>query len=183
MEFHFVMYTISAYVIAYFFLSIFITLILVTGNTSQSLCKLGIVEWYLVSAVFYFGSFIITGSILFLIRRIPLLEKVVIIRSFVLIFKSYPKNWLYLYLICLEFLHLGLTTWGSFINFTDFSDMVDCYTELTLLSSFMFILIILGYIYILRLFCTTLHFWLGFSIYTWLKRNIRCLRKNELHLK
>lgn len=185
MEFHIIMYTVSAYVIAYFFLSIFISLILFTGNhvPADNGCKIDIYSWYCASAFFYTFGFIITGMILFFIRRVNLDENVVVIRQFIFMFKSYPRNWFYIYLFALELLHLSLTIWGSVLNFSDINSLLTCYTDLTLLANFMFILVILGYIYFLRMCFTTLHFWLGYKILTFFKRRIRCLRKNELHMK
>ena len=118
-----------------------------------------------------------------MIRNVELDENTVVIRSIIIVFRAYPKSWLYVYLIVLEVMHLVLTIWGSILNFGDEDKIIACFKDITLLSSFMFILVVLGYIYIVRMFVTTFHFWLGYSIYTWLKRRIRFLRRNEIHMK
>lgn len=183
MDFHVIMYTISAYVIAYFFLAIFVILVLATGHTTLNNCELPIYSWYYASAVFYSFSFLNTIILLFSVRNVVLNENTVVIRSLIIVFRAYPKNWLYLYLIGLETIHAALTIWGSYLNFSDEKKTIPCFDEITLLCSFMFILVVLGYIYVIRMIVTFFHFWLGYSIYTWLKRKIRFLRKNELHMK
>lgn len=69
------------------------------------------------------------------------------------------------------------------MSFHDIKKFVICFPEIPLLTNFMFILMILGYIYILRMLITVLHFWFGLTIYHWLKMKFRCLSKHELHLK
>ena len=107
----------------------------------------------------------------------------VVLRSIIIIFSNYHNKWLYGYLVLIEAFNLVLTIYGSYMNFNDMNKLLVCYMEVPLLANFMFILIILGYIYIFRMLVTVLHFWFGHQIYMWMKRKWRCLSTHEIHLK
>lgn len=85
-------------------------------------------------------------------------------------------------MVVIDSVHIVLTINGSIMNFGDMKHLLVCYIEIPMLANFMFILVILGYIYVLRLIATIIHFWFGPNIYVWLKRRIHCLSLNELHL-
>lgn len=182
-DFNIFMYLASAYMLAYFFLTFFLVLIYLSASTETEKCMLNIKLWYEVSAVFYFLAFASTATIIFLIRKAHLTIETVTLRSMVVVFHNYKKNWLFLYLLLIEAIHLTLTIIGSYMNFNELKDLLVCYLEIPLLANFMFILIILGYIYVLRMIVTVFHFWFGYRIYVWMKHRCGCLARDELHLK
>ena len=163
------MYVAAAYLIAYFFLTFFLTLILATSNTETKDCQLGIRTWYIMSTVLYFSAFILTAAILFKIRRVHLDEDLVVLRHFVLIYHNVKYNWLFITLLIIDLMNVILTIEGSILTFNDVEPLFVCYLEIPMLANFMFILVILGYIYFLRMIVTIVHFWFGVRIYSWIK--------------
>ena len=80
-------------------------------------------------------------------------------------------------------MHIGLTIWGSIEFFVPIKQMIVCYIELPVLSNFMFILIVAGYMVVLRVLTTVIHFKFGVRLYRWLRRTFRCFRKFDRHLR
>lgn len=60
--------------------------------------------------------------------------------------------------------------------------MGNCYFEIPILANFMLIMVILGYLYVLRIFITMLHYKFGVRIYRYMRRNLRIFRRFDRQL-
>ena len=78
-----------------------------------------------------------------------------------LLFFVYKPNLPYVLLTIIDLIHLGLTIWGTIEFFTDLIGLINCYIELPMLSNFMFIIVVLGYLYVVRMLVTIFHFKFG----------------------
>lgn len=104
------------------------------------------------------------------------------LRSLILVFHDYNSNLYYLYLLLVDLTHIGFTIYGTVMNIGHVREVVVCYIEMPVLCNFMYILLLLGYMYCLRMFMTILHFKFGIKIYAWLKTVCRCFRTYETHV-
>lgn len=59
---------------------------------------------------------------------------------------------------------------------------MNCYLEVPVLANFMLIMLILGYIYIGRVFFTIIHYKFGVRIYRYLRRNLRYFKRYDQKL-
>ena len=96
-----------------------------------------------------------------------------------LLFFVYKPNWPYILLAIIDLTHIGLTIWGSVEFFTDLYDLIQCYIELPILTNFMFIVIVIGYLYIVRMLVMIFHFKFGVRILRYLRRNFRYFNKYD----
>lgn len=96
-----------------------------------------------------------------------------------LLFFVYKPKWAYIMLILIDLIHLGLTIWGTVEFFTDIIGLIECYLELPILTNFMFIAVIIGYIYVIRMLVTIFHFKYGINILRFIRRKFSYFRKYD----
>ena len=181
-DFNILVFVSTAYVMAYFILSCFLTLVLSGASTITYTCTKHIVGWFEVSAIFYLACFVIGMLTFFIIRRRGLTAERVNLGSFELVFFVYRPCWVYLLLGIIDLVHIGLTAWGTFEFFTDLAGIMNCYFEIPILSNFMFIIVIVGYIIIARLLVMLFHFKYGIRILRWVRRTFRYFRRFDQEL-
>jgi len=178
-EFHILAYVSSCYITAYFVLVCFLTLILSGATSYTTNCKLHIYEWFEVSAAFYIACFILGMIIYLVIRRHGLTLVTVNMGRCELLFLDYSRIWAFVALVLIDLVHLGLTVWGTVEFVTDLHGLLHCYIEAPLLSNFMFMCIIIGYLYSVRLFITVIHFKYGIRILRNMRQRCRCFRRYD----
>lgn len=76
-DFNIVMFIGTAYLMAYFFLIGFVSLILSNGNVSTHMCSNKVVMWFQVSVAFYILAFVICAITLVMVRKHGLRVEVV----------------------------------------------------------------------------------------------------------
>lgn len=169
----------TAYIVAYFILTCFLTLVLSGASTLTYSCTKHIVMWFEVSAGFYLASFILCMVIFMIIRKQGLQSELVNMGWVEWLFFVYRPNWPYYILVTIDLIHLGLTIWGTIEFFTDLIGLINCYIELPILSNFMFIVVIIGYIYVIRMLVTIFHFKFGIRILRYIRANCRYFRRYD----
>ena len=93
---------------------------------------------------------------------------------------AYTRNWLYLTLLAVDIVHLTLSVWGTVI----FANAIHgCYLEVPVTSNFVFILIVLGYVYFLRIFPLIFVYKFGVRIQRYFRRTLRLFRKYDQTLQ
>jgi len=109
----------------------------------------------------------------------------IVVRKTMMIFINFKMSWIYFVLLFIDLVNVVLTIYGSMLYFGDFNEMMNCFFEITILTNFMFVLILLGYVYFIRLLVTQLHFNFGIKIYKYLKLKCKCLKASvsELNFK
>lgn len=184
-DFNILMYSITTYTLAYFFLSCCLGLTFVMSESNKvTNCTIPVLLWSQYSAYFYLSSFIATTLCAFYYRNRTLTYETVTIKSLIIVFQNVEQNWFYLVLTLIEIVNLFLTIFGTTMNLSESHDqMLICYLELPMVCNFMYVLIILGYLNIFRFLTTLLHFRFGIHIYRWLRNHFSYLRNHDLNMK
>lgn len=78
----------------------------------------------------------------------------------------------------IDCINFALTMWGSKLFFGESSsDITECMIELPSLVNFMLILLVFGYLMMVRTLITWAHFRYGKSVYAWIRRKGPCFRR------
>eukprot|EP00347_Sterkiella_histriomuscorum_P007353 403349272 len=175
------MFIATAYVMAYFFLTGFVTLILANSADYQTdQCSSLIVIWFKLSVSYYLIGFLVCIFVLYQIKRHGLRSEIVNMGAFEITLQVYEKSWAYIVLVIIDVINLSITIWGTFIFQNSLSY---CYFEEPVLTNFILILIILGYIYFLRVVPLIFHYKYGVRIYRHIRQRFRCFRRYDHNLK
>jgi hypothetical protein len=183
------MFTTAAYVMTYFFLTCFLCCIFAISSSDLytssdgTACNMPVVLWYQVSIIFYVFAFFTTLGCAILFKQRPLTQETVTLKQFIIVFNNLNANWYYLLLTAIELGHLSLTISGTVMSLNENVNTFGCYLELPMMTNFMYVLILLGYVYCLRFVATLVHFKFGIYIYRFLRNNLRCLRSHDMHLQ
>ena len=119
-------------------------------------------------------------TVMLIIRRDLPRARTVNLGLILCLFMVHRKCWPYITLFLVDVFHLLLTLKGTKEFFEDIYVMANCFFELPLLTNFMFILLIIGYLVFLRFFALVFHFWLGPSIWSFIRRRCPCFRRLDM---
>ena len=94
-----------------------------------------------------------------------------------MVYYSYKGLWPYLVLFTIDVFQTAVTIWGSVIQFGGSKyDYFECMIEMPLALNFQLVALIMGYIYIVRMIFTLVHFKYGPLIYEALRNKCPCFR-------
>ncbi|TNV76783.1 hypothetical protein FGO68_gene1127 [Halteria grandinella] len=167
----------SAYLMTYFFSSI-ITSFVITFTQQETLhCKKRMFLWLQVSSIFYLIACLISGALILRMRRVGMDYSIVDLGWFQCLFIIYQGNLPHIVLSFIDAAHLVLTILGSKEFFPDLQNLLMCYYEIPVLANIMFILLLLGYMYIIRWLVSIFHFKFGPVIWYWIRTRCPCFRR------
>jgi hypothetical protein len=98
---------------------------------------------------------------------------------FDLLYLSYmASKWPFIILIVIDLIQMTLTIWGSAFYFGSTTEVFfNCMFELPNMVNFQLVILLMGYLYMIRMIITICHFTFGTQLYRWIRRTCPCFRR------
>lgn len=179
-EHTFQMHVLQTYCLNYFLLLCFTALVLFSKDfQAPTNCKIAYPQWYKVTASFYLLFMIVTCAIFLKLKGLRNEVHRVNFGWFELLYFHFPhRSPAFALLGVIDVIHFALTVWGSKLFFGETSsDITECMISMPSLVNFMLILLVFGYLMMVRIVITWTHFRYGKSVYSWIRRKGPCFRR------